>query len=61
MNLSSMTIQITSSQEKQMVLQPHEVETIKFTTITDEKNLKDDLANFTIVMSLIIHNFLYSF
>jgi len=56
-----MTIQITSSQEKQMVLQPHEVETIKFTTITDEKNLKDDLANFTIVMSLVIHNFLYSF
>ena len=33
----------------------------EFAIITEEKNLKDDSANFTIVMSLVMHNFVYSF
>jgi len=31
----------------------------KFATITEEKDLKDDSTNFTIAMSLVIHNFVY--
>jgi len=30
-------------------------------SLLKKKNLKDDSANFTIVMSLVIHNFIYNF